>query len=59
MEELVVIGVIALLALKFLTTSAQVSATQQYQNSTLGQTAGFAAVGEGVLSSVGGFIEAL
>jgi hypothetical protein len=51
MEELVVIGVIALLALKFISTSATTSAALTLQQSTLGQTAGFASIGEGLLNT--------
>jgi hypothetical protein len=59
MEELVIVGVIALFALKFLQTGAATSAAVAYQNSTLGQTAGFASVGEGILTSIGNFSEAI
>ena len=51
MEEMVVIGVIALLALKFLSSSAQASAQIQYQNSTAGQVASYASTAEGLLGA--------
>jgi hypothetical protein len=57
LEELVIVGVVALLALQFLTSSAALSAQTTLQSSTLGQTAGFASVGEGVLSSIGSFVQ--
>ena len=51
LEEIVVVGLIALLALKFLSSSATASTQLAYQNSTLGQTAGYTALGESVLNT--------
>jgi hypothetical protein len=51
LEEIVIVGFIAILALKFLSTGAQTSAAVAYQNSTLGQTAGYAAIGEGIVNT--------
>jgi hypothetical protein len=51
LEEIVIVGVVALLALKFLQTGATASAQTAYQSSTLGQTAGYAAISESVLNT--------
>jgi len=48
LEELVVVGFIALLALKLLSSNATAVAAQ---STTLGQTAGYANIGEGVLTT--------
>jgi hypothetical protein len=51
-EELVIVGVIALLALKFIESGTQAQAQSQAQNSTLGQVAGYTAIGEGLITTL-------
>jgi hypothetical protein len=53
LEEIVVVGFIALIALKFLSSSAALTAQTTYQNSTLGQVSGYTAVAE---NAVGTFV---
>lgn len=51
LEEIVIVGFVALLALKFLSSGAQASQATAYQNSTLGQVAGYSAIATGLINT--------